>query len=212
MKVIDCVQGTTEWHRCRLGIPTASAFKKIITSAKMLPSKSADGYINTLVSELFSGYSDETFQTDLMMRGHELEEEAVHYYEFETERDVERVGFCLEDEGRFGCSPDGLLEAGGLEIKCCSSGVHVGYLLREVLPTEYRLQVLGNLLVTGRDWWDFMSYHPDIPPLIVRTIRSDVLEPLSFLKAALIQASEKIELKKQVLINKGLTLRHNGLF
>jgi hypothetical protein len=30
-------------------------------------------------------------------------------------------------------------------------------------PPEHRPQVQGNLWVTNRQWWDFVSYSPDMP-------------------------------------------------
>jgi hypothetical protein len=27
--------------------------------------------------------------------------------------------------------------------------------------------------ITGRDWWDFMSYHPEMPHLLVRARRNE---------------------------------------
>jgi hypothetical protein len=82
---------------------------------------------------------------------------------------VEQVGFCTLDDGTFGCSPDSLVgDDGMLEIKCPSPAVHVGYLLGDKLPTTYRAQVQSQLFVTGRAWCDFLSYHPDLPPLLVR--------------------------------------------
>ena len=205
MLIIDCKQGTEEWFQARLGIPTASEFNKVITPAKMEASKSADTYINKLVAEWLRGMADESFQSDWMKRGHEVEEEARDYYAFRFDVEVKQVGFCLEDAKRFGCSPDGLIgEDGGVEIKCCSAGVHVGYLLANKVPTEYRLQVLGSLLVTGREWWDFLSFHPDMEPLIVRTHYKDVKEDLIVLEKALIPTNKKIYDKKQILIKRGL--------
>jgi len=171
MIIVECKQGTDEWFQAKLGILTASEFNKIITPAKLEPSKSADGYINKLVAEWLRGKPDESYQSDWMKRGLEIEEEARDYYAFVTDNNVSQVGFCLEDAKRYGCSPDGLIDDGGLEIKCPSPGVHVGYLLAKKVPTEYKLQILGNLLVTGNSWWDFESYHPDMETLIVRTQR-----------------------------------------
>jgi len=199
MLIIDCKQGTEEWLRARIGIPTASEFSKIITPAKMQPSKSADGYINKLVGEWMTGEPDETFKSELMDRGTELEDEARDYYTFHTDQEVTQIGFCLEDAKRFGCSPDGLIgEDGGLEIKCPSRGVHIGYLISNKIPTVYLLQVLGSLLVTGRDWWDFISYYPGIEPLIIRTGRKDVEEDLKLLEKALIATNKKIYDKQQI--------------
>ena len=46
-------------------------------------------------------------------------------------------------------------------------GKHLVYLARGVLPREYVLQVQGQLWVTGREWCDFMSFHPDLPPFVI---------------------------------------------
>ena len=83
---------------------------------------------------------------------------------------MQRVGFILTDDGRVGCSPDGLVgEDGGLELKCPSPAKHVSYLLDEQeLVDEYTHQVQGCLYVTGRAWWDLMSYYPGMEPVIVR--------------------------------------------
>lgn len=204
MIIIDCEQNEPAWFQARNGILTASEFGKVITPAKMELSRSADGYINKLVAEWLTGKADEGFQSDWMKRGLEVEEEARDFYAFHTEIEVTEVGFCLEDAKRWGCSPDGLIgEDGGLEIKCPSPGVHVGYLLANKVPTNYRLQILGSLLVTAREWWDFLSYHPDMEPLIVRTIRRDVEDDLKILEKALIAANKKIYDKKQILIKRG---------
>jgi len=42
------------------------------------------------------------------------------------------------------------------------------------VPDEYLHQVYGALYVTGRDWWDFLSYHSDCHnQLVVRTKKTD---------------------------------------
>jgi len=205
MIIVDCEQGTQEWLKARLGVPTGSEFNKIITPAKMQQSSQADGYVNKLIGEWLTGEPDDTYKSDLMDRGTELEGEARDYYSFKFDVEVKQVGFCLEDAKRYGCSPDGLVgEDGGIEIKCPSRGVHVGYLINERVPTDYKLQVIGSLLVTGRDWWDFISYYPGIESLVVRTNRADVEEELQLLEKALIATNKKIYDKQQLLIKRGL--------
>ena len=85
------------------------------------------------------------------------------------------VGLCYLDEHRnFSCSPDGLVgEDGGLEIKCPLIHTHVEYLLDGKLPTKYVQQVQGSMLISGRKWWDFMSYYPGLKPLVVRVERDE---------------------------------------
>ena len=175
MRKIECEQGSVEWLNARLGVPSASMFAKIVTT-KGAWSTQADGYINQLIAEDLTGEPTPFYQNEHMARGTELEPEARSAYEFLNDVVVEQVGFCLHDTMRAGCSPDGLVGdegEGGLEIKCPSGAVHVSYLRDGKLPSKYYQQVMGCLWITGRKWWDFMSYHPDMKPLIVRVERDE---------------------------------------
>jgi len=165
----NIIQGTDEWKKCRLGIPTSSNFDKIVT-LKGEPSKQREKYMYRLVAERITGTAEETYQSIHMQRGTELEPEARAFYEFTTGNDVQEVGICYKDDRKlFACSPDGLVGKGGLiEIKCPSSAVHIGYLLNNELPKEYFQQIQGQLLVTGRKWVDFFSFYPGLRPLLIR--------------------------------------------
>lgn len=168
MIVLDVQQGSSEWVQARCGVPTASCFDMIITS-KGEPSKQRQKYLYKLAGEKVIGLAEETYKNEVMLRGTDLEEEARKFYQLVTDTLVSTVGFCLSDDLKCGSSPDGLVEeSGGIEIKCPSLAVHVGYLIDNKLPCDYYQQVQGNLLVTGRKWWDFVSYYPGIKPLIVR--------------------------------------------
>lgn len=202
MIIVDVEQGSPEWWAARIGIPTASEFDKILTPAKLEPSKSADGYMNKLIAEWYRGKPDETFQSEWMKRGNEFEEEARQWYGFTHDCNPLKVGFCMLDSANIGCSPDALImDDGGLEIKSVLSGTMVGYVMENRIPLEYKLQVIGSLLVTGREWWDFLVYHPDFKPLLIRTWRKDVQKELAALAEALnkfcIQLAERREQFKQ---------------
>lgn len=171
MKVIHCEQGTAEWFRVRSGIPTASRFDKIVTAKTGKLSAQAIGYICELIAERATGVpvGVEAYTTRAMQDGIDTEPEARNWYALETGDDVRQVGFCLSDDETMGCSPDGLVgDDGGLELKCPLPKTHVAYLLSGTLPDEYRAQVHGSLLVTGRRWWDFVSYCHGFPPLKLR--------------------------------------------
>lgn len=175
IKITDVEQGQPEWFALRAGIPTASNFDKIFTS-KGDKSKSANGYMNTLLAEWMTGAKDSIKQSEWMARGIELEPDARNAYEFIKDCDVEQVGIVFRDKSRLvSCSPDGLMEDKGLEIKCPAPGTHVGYLMDQKLPTAYIPQVQGSMWVTGLDSWDFMSYHPDMKPVIITVERDNKL-------------------------------------
>ena len=172
MRVLNHEQGTQEWLTSRLGCPSGSGFDKLITSTGKSSTQS-EGYINQLIAELITGKPTEFKVTEAMERGTELEPMAREFYELASGNEVQEVGFCLHDVLMAGVSPDGLMEDGGLEIKCPTPATHIAYLRAGVLPTKYKQQVMGCMWITGRQWWDFVSYHETMPALIVRVERDD---------------------------------------
>ena len=186
MKIFDMVQTSPEWWEIRKGIPTASEFDKILTPAHGKRSASQLPYIASLIEDYlmplpsyFSKYGV-VRGAPAMVNGQATEPEARRWYSMETGLAVQQVGFCLHDSGLFGCSPDGLVgDAGGLELKCPERRTQALYLLAGKLPHEYKCQVHGALVVSGRPWWDFLSYHPDFPQqLLVRVERDAFTDKL----------------------------------
>jgi hypothetical protein len=171
VKVLDVMQGSPEWLQARLGIPTASAFDRIISPKKLQASTQAPTYRNQLLAEWLLGHPiDWGGSSQFMDRGTAMEPEARAYYAFHKDVEVQPTGFILRDDEMVGGSPDGLVgEDGGLEIKAPAIHTHIGYLLEpESLVAEYHSQVQGYLYLTGRAWWDILSYNPDLPGVIVR--------------------------------------------
>lgn len=174
MIVHNVTQGSDEWMALRCTIPTASEFGKIITPAKGDLSSQATAYRHLLLACWLKGGPVDEFLSYWMERGTEMEPEARDAYGLQTGNDVEQVGFITRDDGMVGCSPDGLVgEPGCVEFKCPAPHTHVGYLLKGTLPTQYKPQVQGQLLIAERDWCDFMSYHPDMPPVRIRVNRDE---------------------------------------
>lgn len=171
MKILEHEQGSEEWFAARLGIPTASMFKEIITSQGKRAT-SLNGYANKLAAEILMGKAPESFESEWMRRGTELEPQARAFYEFERDCEVQEVGLCLLDDGSAGASPDGLGETRGLEIKCPAPHTHVDYLSKWKVPAAYVPQVQGCMWICERDEWDFLSFHPDMPPMLL-TVKRD---------------------------------------
>lgn len=173
MQIIDCEQGTPEWYSARLGIPTASAFSTILSSNKEAKDKKTrTEYMRKLAGEIVTGEPMESYSNVHMERGKVQEDEARDLYAFMQDCDPQRVGFILN--GERGCSPDSLIgEDGGLEIKTALPHIQIDRLLRGTLPTEHKAQVQGNIWLCERKWWDFVSYCPKLPLLVVRVMRDD---------------------------------------
>lgn len=171
MIVHDIPQYSDEWWAVRLGKPTASRFKDILTSTGK-KAAGADAYMHLLLAEMMAGKPLESYTNQWMERGTELEPEARTYYELERCA-VDQVGFVTDDMGSVGCSPDGLTPNGGLEIKAPKAETHVKYMLAGKCPAEYYPQVQGSMWICERDSWDFMSYHPDLKPFLITVKRDD---------------------------------------
>ncbi len=105
-----------------------------------------------------------------MDRGSQMEADAVAFYELQRDCDTVKVGFITNDDGSVGASPDRLVgESGLLEIKVPSEAVHMSYLLGSGSAYEaYKVQMQGQLWVSGKAFNDSLSFHPELPPALLR--------------------------------------------
>jgi len=166
-------QGSAAWLELRAGIPTASQFHRILTPSGK-PSTQATDYLHGLLAERMMGHPLVEHVSLWMQRGADLEAEAVTFYEFQRETTTERLGFVTNDAGTIGASPDRLVgDDGLLEIKVPKDSTHVGYLLGESVADTYMPQVQGQLWIAERQWLEIMSYHPEMPPALIRVDRDE---------------------------------------
>lgn len=208
MIIHEVEQGTAEWLFLRLGIPTTSEFGKIITPTGK-KSTQADGYANKLAAEFFVEGQVDDFCTAWMERGKELEPKAAGFYEFVNGVKTVPVGFVTNDDKTIGASPDRLVgDDGLLEIKCPSPAVHVGNVCMAEIDKQYWPQVQGQMLITGRQWVDWMSFHPELPVSIIRAERDEGF--ISALSDYLAEFLDLLEDKKKKLADKGAA-RHSDL-
>lgn len=179
MKIHNVQQGSAEWLELRLGIPTASEFDALITPLwKVKTGEGPQTYLCKKIVEKVCRHIDEDFGGGFAMeQGSILEHEAVPWYEFQYDTKIQRVGFCTTDDGRAGCSPDGLIGVdGGIEIKCPLPHTHLKYLMAGTLPADHAAQVHGGMYVTGRKFWKFVSYHRKFPALVLHVERNEAIQ------------------------------------
>lgn len=190
-EIFDVEQGTPEWFACRAGLPTASEFSTVQAKGKDGGSSATRrNYLLRLAGEVLTGEpAPAGYQNADMLRGQDQEDEARALYAL-TYGPVTRVGFIRN--GQKGASPDSLIGAdGGLEIKCAIPSVQIDRLLKGRLPPEHAAQVHGSIWVAEREWWDFMSYCPMLPPLVVRVHRDEAY--IAKLSAAVVAFNEELE-------------------
>ena len=168
----DLIQGTEEWHDQRRGIVTASVVGKLITNTTLKPADNPEsrGLAALLTAERITGWTDPTYVTDDMWRGVEDEPRARDKYA-EHYAPVTEVGFMVRDDWgyKIGYSPDGLVGDDGLiEIKSRRQKKHLQTILSDAVPPENMAQLQCGLLVSGREWIDYVSYCGGMPLWVKR--------------------------------------------
>ena len=183
--VVDC-------PRCKAtaGSPCLSLAKKTPTpittwhpergqEASTLPSEvvvadneTSRGLVATLVAERITGRTEPTIITEDMARGNMLEPVARDWYS-EHHAPATELGFMLLTAkwGTLGYSPDGLVGDDGLiEIKAPRARGHLRTILADEVPAHHMAQCQAGLLVTGRQWLDFISYVAGMPVFVKRVL------------------------------------------
>jgi putative phage-type endonuclease len=161
----DCMeQRTEEWFAARLGKVTASRVADVLAKIKSGESASRKNYKMELVVQRLTNKVGESFTNAAMEWGTEQEPFARMAYEAHTGTFVKEEGFVDHPtiEG-FGCSPDGIVGEGLIEIKCPNTATHIETVLENKAPSKYIPQMQAQMACTGAKWCDFVSFDPRVP-------------------------------------------------
>jgi hypothetical protein len=169
-------QGTPEWLAARCGIVTASVVGQLITPKTVKPA--ANDYSRalavTLTAERITGHVEPIHENSDMLRG-TLDEPFARDEYAEHFAPVDELGFMVRDDWGFqiGYSPDGLVGDDGLiEIKSRRQKKHLATILADEVPLENMAQCQAGLLVSGREWLDYVSFCSGMP-LYVKRVEPD---------------------------------------
>ena len=160
IKYHKVIQGSEEWFALRLKYPlTASHAQAIATGGKGLETLCWDK-----MAEKYSDAPRVSYTNEHLERGIELESQARSIYELETGRAVSEVGFVTNKSisNVAGCSPDGIVEKGLMEIKCFEDKKHFKMIKQGiVIESQYQWQMQMQMLFTGAEFCDFVLYNPN---------------------------------------------------
>lgn len=128
------------------------------------PQQARIDYTLQLAWERFARVPQITKSSMEMQWGKDCEDYGRFCYEARTGIRVQTVGFCMLESGFVGISPDGLVrDDGGIEIKSPFNGrFHMDRWIHG-MEDEHMAQLQGAMWVTGRTWWDFVSFDPRVP-------------------------------------------------
>lgn len=182
MKIHKMLQGSDDWYKMRIGIPTASQFANIITPTGMpVKAERRQKYMCRLITERLLMQSLDDDRGDRLYwarRGQTVEPQARAAFESHVQHEVEVIGTITDDDMRYAASTDGILTIGGkrskegLEMKCPAPWVQMEYLLYGP-DDKFMPQVQGNMFVGGFDAMHLWCWHPSMPPKHVYTLRDD---------------------------------------
>jgi hypothetical protein len=196
----DLLQGSDAWLEQRCGMVTASVVGKLVTAKTIKPANNDDsrGLTALLVAERITGHVDPVYVSDDMLRGQEDEPRAVEVYS-EHYAPVTTTGMMIRDDFgfRIGYSPDGLVGDHGLiEVKSRRSKKQLQTILADEVPAENMAQLQCGLLVSGREWIDYISFCGGMPLYVKRVWPDDRWFD------AIVQAVEAFEDQAEAMVAK----------
>jgi putative phage-type endonuclease len=150
------------WWNNRLGKLTGSrmaAAMNFLKSGK--ESSERENLRYEVVAERITNTFADKYLTSDMQWGVDQESAAKEAFENTTGLMVKDVGFIDHPSIDYcGVSPDGFVSDGSLiEVKCPKTKTHMKYVANQVIPAEYKPQMLLQSACTGKDVW-FVSYDP----------------------------------------------------
>lgn len=184
----EVVQGSEEWMALRCGRLTASEMDLIITIPKPETRVKKNGepykqreiepadteacriHLYELMAQRITKYVEPQYIGDEMLRGYDDEIEAKQLYQKHF-APIEDCGFVTNDRFGFviGCSPDALVgKTGGVQCKSRRMKYQAQTICDLAMPDEFLVQVQTELLVTEREWWDFLSFCGGMPMVRIR--------------------------------------------
>ena len=187
----DLIQGSDEWLDQRRGMMTASVVGQLITPKTIKPAANdtSRALITLLAAERITGWTDSVYVSDDMFRGTMDEPVARDAYS-RYDAPVFECGFMVRDDWGYsiGYSPDGLVGDDGLiEVKSRRAKTQLMTIVADEVPLSNMAQLQCGLLVSGRQWCDYVSYCGGMPLWVKRVL------PDSRWEKAIVEAVQTFE-------------------
>lgn len=209
----DLEQGSDEWLAARRGILTASEMHLALTpTLKVANNDKTRAHAFELAAQRVTDFTEPHFVSDDMLRGTEDEADALSIYMDKYEPTAKACGFVTCDFHGFliGYSPDCIVGDDGLaEAKSRRQKFQMQVISQQIetgapwIPPEHVLQCQTGLLVTGRQWLDYISYCSGMPMVTIRVY------PDAEMHEAIVEASEAFEDRVRGIVKRYLDARQS---
>ena len=151
-----------QWKKDRSVRITASRFGDVLARPS---TKRYRYYMEDLIDAL-NGHKKVPRTTPWFDHGREMEAEAVLFYEWQMQKEVEKFGcdnpksFVHPKYDFISCSPDVKEDPdGGAEFKCHTSYTEFKKARNSGMPSRVKPQVQGTLWIMEKKWWNYVSYY-----------------------------------------------------
>lgn len=171
-QIINCRQGSVEWHQARCATITASRYADAISLMQRnsglrkvgAPTAVAEEYAAEIAMERIAGDPyKEPAKAWILERGHEMEDKARIRYEEDHGIIVEESGIAKSLDNWFGYSTDGIVgDKGLIEIKSPINALKVLEMFKSGDTSEYDHQMQGGMWLMEREWCDFIMFVPQL--------------------------------------------------
>tara|TARA_R110002050_G_scaffold139411_1_gene263621 strand:- start:2663 stop:3286 length:624 start_codon:yes stop_codon:yes gene_type:complete len=204
MKLLkDLEQRTENWYKIRQGSIGGTRAKKVVSSTNT-------SLMYELIAERGTDIIEDSFVSEAMQRGIDLEPIAIAEFSDFMELDVQHFGM-VTNENFPNChlSPDGLImdqenPIKGVEVKCPDSKKHIEYIITNRVPAEYKQQILHYFtIIETIETMHFVSYDPRYtarPLHIITVTREDWSNEIHEFKTKLLKFIEKVD-KNEIIAN-----------
>jgi len=166
----DIEQGSLEWFEIKWGKIGGTLSKGLFVNSDTL-------FIDILSQRLEDFEPSDSFQSEAMERGNELEPFAIEYAEKYSGVKFNSVGWIQsEDNELLGLSPDGITEDEtiAVETKCLGRKKHIEVLLKDEIPLEYIQQCIHYFTVNPKlEKLYFCAFRPESVRSFVKILTLD---------------------------------------
>lgn len=173
----DIKQGSIEWHELRWGKIGGTASKGLLNNKKGVFDSNDTLFTDILSQRMEDFEPSESFESEAMARGNELEPFAREYISNYVGVEFTETGWLQSERNELlGISPDGITldYKKACEIKCLGRKAHFDVLLNQSVPLVYIPQDIHYFTINEHlEQLFFICFRPESPKHFIKELNLD---------------------------------------
>ena len=173
----DTKQGSIEWHELRWGKIGGTSSKGLLNNKKGVFDSNDTLFTDILSQRMEDFEPSESFESEAMQRGNELEPFAREYISNYVDVEFTETGWLQSERNELlGISPDGITSdyKKSCEIKCLGRKAHFDVLLSQAIPLTYVPQSIHYFTINEQlEQLFFICFRPESPKHFIKELNLD---------------------------------------